>query len=61
MRSMAFYAGWQQKDRDTIEISTIGFTQNICDFTKAVQIANMPDDVKRSIVRTVVNASLASI
>jgi len=41
----------------SIEISTLGFISNISDFTKAAQIAIMPDDLKRSIVKTVVNSS----
>ena len=41
----------------SIEISTLGFISNICDFTKAVQIPNMPDDLKRTIVKTVLKFS----
>ena len=32
-----------------IEVSTLGFTADISDFTKALKILMMPDNLKRSI------------
>jgi hypothetical protein len=42
-----------------IEVSTIGFIANLSDFTKAVQIPNMPDDLKRTIVTAVIKSSFS--
>ena len=42
-----------------IEVSTLGFIANITDFTKAIQIPNMPDDLKRTIVIATLKSSFS--
>ena len=43
-----------------IEVSTLGFIPDMSDFTKALQIPMMPDNLKRSIVSAIVSAALKS-
>ncbi len=40
-----------------IEVSTLGFIADISDFTKALKILIMPDDLKRSIVIAALKSS----
>ena len=42
-----------------IEVSTLGFTADISDFTKALKIPLMPDNLKRSIVTAALKSSFS--
>ena len=42
-----------------IEVSTLGFIADILDFTKALQILLMPDNLKRSIVTAALKSSFS--
>ena len=59
-RSGSTLAGNRKIVPHFIEVSTLGFIADISDFTKALKIPIMPDNLKRSIVIAALKSSFGS-